>query len=90
MSFMRFIKTQTNFAPHAPQGIVGQWGGAGGAVCENHISLALRPTVFVVERRAVDKLACGFQSVDAKTGFMLSDMGVGRADLARDHLLDLD
>jgi hypothetical protein len=28
--------TISRFAPHTPRRVVGQWGGAGGAVCEEH------------------------------------------------------
>jgi hypothetical protein len=27
----------SRFAPHASRGLVGQWGGAGGAFCEDHV-----------------------------------------------------
>ena len=29
----------SRFAPHTPRGVVGQWRGAGGAVCEDHTFL---------------------------------------------------
>ena len=32
--------TISEFAPHASRRVVGQWGGAGGACCEDHFALA--------------------------------------------------
>ena len=29
-----------NFTAHASRRVVGQWGGAGGAICEDHLALA--------------------------------------------------
>ena len=29
-----------SFAPHTSRRVVGQWGGAGGAICEDHFGLA--------------------------------------------------
>ena len=32
--------TIANFTPNTPRRVVGQWGGAGGAICEDHLALA--------------------------------------------------
>ena len=30
----------SGFAPHASRRVVGQWGGAGGAICEDHFAMS--------------------------------------------------
>jgi hypothetical protein len=30
----------SRFAPHASRRVLGQWGGAGGAICDHHLALA--------------------------------------------------
>ena len=34
------VSTISHMAPNAPRRVVGQWGGAGGAICEDHFGLA--------------------------------------------------
>ena len=36
------LVTVSHFASYTPRSVVGQWGGAGGAVCEDHFALAGR------------------------------------------------
>ena len=35
--------TISHLTSHASRGVVGQWGGAGGACCEDHLALMARP-----------------------------------------------
>ena len=41
----------SHLAPHASRRVVGQWGGAGGANCEDHFALAGSVTVAADEKR---------------------------------------
>ena len=50
----------SHMAPYASRRGVGQWGGAGGAICEDHFGLA-RGGMRVARRRAVE-LACSLVS----------------------------
>ena len=52
----------SGLAPHASRGVVGQWRGAGGAVCENHgLICDMRGVGVCVRVRCLDSRA--------KTGF---------------------
>ena len=76
---------QANFTAHASRRVVGQWGGAGGASCEDHFALVcVRAARAATWWSIKNRIKTGFPQLSPRVA---TDLGVPRVDETRrrDH-----